>query len=266
MKDGGAGPADHPHVVPDSVDGVEVPGGPDFERKLEVKDAPADAAGVTGENEAALSDGQGPVAVKVQSKQAASGQSVDVGGSEEAVAHGGKSSPASDESSGLVVWKAAGEPTGTAWTGEGLPGFSTVASLEEAPWLGIGGIGKEEADFVIDKADVVESRKSQPLATMPLEAAIASVEKDAFTASVGEFLAAGHPANIGIEEMERAERSTHAGELAFPGLTTVDGVPDNSFVADSPALVLVDELDRAKAGIVGVAQLCGGGMCGGAWN
>jgi hypothetical protein len=93
----------------------------------------------------------------------------------------------------------------------------------------------------------------------PLNAAVARVEDDAGAAAAGQFLAAGDPADVGIEEVQAAERGADAGRLAFPVLAAVDGVPDDALVADGPAFAVVHELDAAEGGVGKVANLGGRG-------
>src|SRR5262249_37874026 len=69
------------------------------------------------------------------------------------------------------------------------------------------------------------------------------------------LLAADHPAQVGVDEVQRPQRGAHPGGLALPVLAAVDTVPDGPVVADRPALPGVDELDGAEAGVVEVARV-----------
>ena len=100
---------------------------------------------------------------------------------------------------------------------------------------------------------------------LPLDAAVARVEQHAdAAAAVGQFLAAGDPADVRRQELHAAQRGADGGRLALPGLAAVAGVPDHALVADGPAFAdaavrLADEVDGVQGGVVEMRQVAGAG-------
>src|SRR5439155_23689087 len=63
------------------------------------------------------------------------------------------------------------------------------------------------------------------------------------------------PADVGREEMHRAERGPNAAGLPLPVLAPVDRVPDDPFIAHRPAFVAIDELHRAQGSVIVMTQI-----------
>src|SRR5262249_29389695 len=124
------------------------------------------------------------------------------------------------------------------------------------------GIASDDAVLVVEELDGVQPGQRVQRDARPLQPAVGRREDDRATAAARQFLAADRPAGEGVQERESPQRAADAGVLPLPGLAAIDRVPDDALVADGPAFVAVDELNRPQRGIVEMARRGGNGQGG----
>ena len=164
--------------------------------------------------------------------------------------------------SALAVAKVAGQPRRYARPRHGLPSAAAVGGGKQAARILVRTVAEKIAGLFVREAHRVQAGQYVGQDALPGHAAVLRAEQYAGAAAFGQLFTAGDPAEIGIEEADRAQRRADAAGHALPNLAGVDGVPDDPVIADRPAFGLIDELDGVQSGVLEIAQFAGAGRCG----
>ena len=89
---------------------------------------------------------------------------------------------------------------------------------------------------LVEELDSVDAARQQLGVVIPMLAAVARLQHGRLgRLRVGLSRAAGGPAGLLIEKMNRLQVDVDSGDLHFPGLAAVEGVPDDAAISHGPA-------------------------------